>query len=350
MDRLQSMRVFVKVADSGSFVRAAERLELNNAVVTRHVADLEAHLGAKLLHRTTRTLSLTEVDRAYLEKCRTILDEIDEADAIASARTTQVSGLLRLAAPVSFGMHALGPMLMTFREKHPDMVVDLTLTDRPVDLIEDGYDLALVWESLGLAQGLVGRRLRSDSVGLYAAPGYLENFGIPEGPDELGEAHFCLNLSHTDVREHWMLTGPAGAVKTRVNSGFFCNHVDMLRLAARKGCGITPLPDFMVREDVAAGLLVRVLPDYAMPPLNVSLVYLSRKFMQAKVRALIDHLVEETERRIANGPQEPRNFRPAGKSLEKAAARAAEKAAENAAGKTAGKAAAGGLAKTTAVS
>lgn len=179
MDRLQSMRVFVKVADNGSFSRAAVQMDLSAAVVTRHVAELESHLGVRLLNRTTRSLSLTGAGQAYLERCRQIIDDIDETDARISSASRDPKGTLRVMAPVSFGVRNLSPLIRRYQAQHPNVFVDLTLTDHLIDIVEDGYDCAILLSRMVHSENLISRRLAETHVMVCASPAYLAEHGVP---------------------------------------------------------------------------------------------------------------------------------------------------------------------------
>ena len=173
MDRLQSMRVFAKVVELGSFARAAQQLEMSNAVVTRYVADLESHLGTRLLNRTTRSLSLTDAGETYLQRCAQILEDVEEAESIVTARSQSLSGTLRLVAPVMFGLHLLPKTLERFHQLYPDVVFDVQLSDRMIDIVEEGRDVGVMLSDLGLGSHLVARPLISAEIILCASPGYL---------------------------------------------------------------------------------------------------------------------------------------------------------------------------------
>ena len=181
MDRLQSMRVFVKVADNGSFARTAAQMDLSAAVVTRHVAELESHLGVRLLNRTTRSLSLTGAGQVYLERCRQIIDEVDEADALISSASRDPKGTLKVVAPVSFGLRNLAPLVKKYQEMHPKVVVDLTLTDRAIDLVEEGYDCGILLTRMINSESLISRVLAETRVMLCASPAYIAEHGEPDG-------------------------------------------------------------------------------------------------------------------------------------------------------------------------
>jgi len=212
MDRLQSMRVFVKVADNGSFARTAAQMDLSAAVVTRHVAELESHLGVRLLNRTTRSLSLTGAGQVYLERCRQIIDEVDEADALISSASRDPKGTLKVVAPVSFGLRNLAPLVKKYQELHPKVVVDLALTDRAVDLVEEGYDCGILLTRMINSESLISRVLAETRVMLCASPAYIAEHGEPVTPQELGE-HGVLGLPNDIWSEDRVFSGPDGEVQ-----------------------------------------------------------------------------------------------------------------------------------------
>jgi len=285
MDRFAAMEAFVAVVETGSFVRASERLGTSTTTVSRLVAELEAHLNARLLHRTTRKLALTDVGRAYYQQCASLLDDLAEAEAAVSADTVAASGLLRVSAPVSFGIRHLGPLLPRFRREQPNVSLELALNDRTVDLVEEGHDLAIRIRSQ-LADSLVARPLAPVRLVVCASPAYLERHGTPRTPADLAR-HQCLLYSYTEQPNLWTLGGQTVAV----NGFLTANNGDVLRLAALEGEGIVRQPTFLVGEDLSAGRLVQLLPDYPTPSATAYAVYPSRRHLSAKVRAFVDFLV-----------------------------------------------------------
>lgn len=289
MDRLQSMEVFVKVVEAGSFARAAERLDLSNAAVTRHVAALEAHLGTRLLHRSTRRLSLTDTGRAFHERCVQLLADLEEAEAVAGAAAARPSGLLKLNAPVSFSILHLAPLLPRFLALYPEVSLEVALSDRVVDLVEEGYDLGI---RIGreLRTNLVARVLAPARLAACASPAYLEKHGVPRLPEDLAR-HNCLTYTYWTAREEWQFAAPDGRLQSvPVKGSFHANNGDLLRLAALDGVGIAMQPSFIVGEDLRAGRLLPLLPGYTPPRLTVWAVYASRRQLSAKVRSLVDFL------------------------------------------------------------
>ena len=291
MDTLTSMRVFAAVVEAGSFAAAAERLGLSRAMVSKHVAQLEQHLGTRLLHRTTRRLGLTAVGASYHERCIQILADLAEAEASAAQQTLTPRGTLRLAMPVSFGVRHLGPLIARYLERHPDVGLDAVLSDRQVDLVEEGLDLA-IRISHSPEPGLVARRLANARVVLCAAPAYLERHGTPTHPDQLRQ-HNCALYVYSSAGSEWTLQGPDGSHRVKVGGQFRANNGDLLRQLAIEGLALLRQPHFLVGDDLRAGRLVELLPDWRIEPLGIYAVYPSRKLLSAKVRSFVDFMAEE---------------------------------------------------------
>ncbi len=291
MDVLAASRVFVQVVDSGSFARAAAALELSNAAVTRQVAALEAHLGARLLNRTTRRMSLTDAGEDFQQRARAILEQVAEAEAVAAQGTKNPVGLLRVSAPLSYGMSHLAPVLARFRQRYPQLRLDVDLSDRIVDLTHEGVDVALR-VATRLAPGVVSRRLAGLDVVVCAAPAYLRRRGTPRRPAELA-AHDTLSFSYLWAGDDWPFTDPDGNHETvRVNSAVHSSNGELLRELAIAGGGIILQPRFIVEDALRAGALVPVLERYRTLDLNLYAVYLSRSYLPSRVRVFIDFLVD----------------------------------------------------------
>ncbi|QTD89887.1 LysR family transcriptional regulator [Burkholderia anthina] len=291
MDHLQSMRVFVKVADLGSFARAASAMDISNAVATRHVADLEGRLGTRLLNRTTRSLSLTESGQVYLERARQILDELEDVEQMVVARNHEPVGTLRIVVPVVFGLHNLAPVLQSYTENFPKVVPDLTLVDRQVDLVEEGFDVGIVVTRQMRSASIVTRRLTTGCMTVCATPSYLEKHGVPTHPEQLAE-HPALSLPTEYWGDERVFTGPDGEVRVRPTNVIVANNTAMLRQCALLGMGVAILPSYLIGGDIARGALVRLLPDFRLPQVEINIAYPSRRHLPAKVRTFIDHLVE----------------------------------------------------------
>lgn len=290
MGRLAAMEAFVAVVEAGSFARASERLGISTTSASRLVSTLEAHLDARLLHRTTRRLSLTDAGRVYYQHCTTLLSDLAEAEAAVSADNRVASGLLRVSAPVSFGTRHLAAMLPRFRQEQPKVSLELSLNDRVVDLVEEGHDLA-VRISNQLPTSLVARPLAPIRIVVCAAPAYLERHGRPRAPDDLSR-HQCLLYSYSDPVDQWNFTGPNGPQQVPVSGFLTANNGDVLRMAALAGEGIVRQPSFIVGGDLLSGRLVPLLESYATPLQMAYAVYPSRRHLAARVRAFIDFLAE----------------------------------------------------------
>ncbi len=298
MDLFAATRVFVQVVDSGSFARAAQALDLSNAVVTRQVAALEAHLGARLLNRTTRRMSLTGAGEDFHGRARSILEQFAEAEAVAAQGTRSPVGLLRLSAPLSYGISHLAPVLARFREQHPQLRLDVDLSDRRVDLANEGVDVALRIATR-LDPGIVSRRIVALDAVVCAAPSYLQRRGQPRKPAELAE-HDTLSFSYLWAGDEWPFTGPDGRrEQVRVDPSVHSSNGELLRELAIAGGGIILQPRFIVEQALRAGTLVPVLESYRTLDLNLYAVYLSQRFLPNKVRVFIDFLVETLGKRAA---------------------------------------------------
>lgn len=291
MDRFEEMRVFAAVVDAGSFVGAAQPLEMSKPTVSRQVADLEARLGVRLLHRTTRKLSLTPEGEVFYARCKELLENVDEAEAEISARSGEARGLLKVNVPVTFGLLHLAPLWPEFMELHPQVTLDVTLADRVVDLVEEGFDMAVRIARLP-SSSLISRRIAWTRMVLCASPGYLRRRGAPTHPTELS-GHDVMAYSLLSTGETWEFTGPdSEAVSVRVQPRMRTNSGDTCRMAALRHKGIVLQPSFLVGPDLQAGTLVELMPEYRSFELGVYAVYPSRKFVSPKVRLLIDFLAD----------------------------------------------------------
>lgn len=290
MDRLQTLRVFVNVVEHGGFARAGVVMNMANAVVSRHVADLETHLGARLLNRTTRRLSLTETGQAYLEKARQILDMFDEADAVAGADAKQAKGTLRIFAPTSFGKSQLSRMLPEYVKTHPNVKLEVTLSDRAVDIVQHGYDVGIFTDFQKFDASMVVRQLAVSEVVVCASPEYVRRHGAPQHPEDLTN-HVCLNLSFEELRHGWTFR-PDGKTQQKVpiTSRVTSNDGDLLRDCALAGVGIMLRASFTVNDDLTSGRLVRLLPEHRIRQLNVVMAYPSRRQVPAKLRSFVDFM------------------------------------------------------------
>lgn len=288
MNLFQAIEAFVKVAELGSYTRAAETMEQSRTMVSKHVMDLEDHLGVRLLNRTTRRLSLTEAGTNYLERARTLLTLLEEAQQEAGSLGARPRGRLRVNVPVAFGTRHVAPALGTYMDAYPEVDVELTLNDRVVDLVEEGYDMAIRIGRLA-DSSLVARRLAPCRVVVCAAPSYLERHGTPRHPEDL-VGHNCLCYSYDPGRDEWSFEGPEGAVSVRVHGRMSSNNGEALTAAAVAGVGIIVKPTFIVGPALRAGQLVELMPGYRIPDLGMHAVYPGNRYVPAKVRTFIDHL------------------------------------------------------------
>jgi DNA-binding transcriptional LysR family regulator len=294
MDALRQLEAFVAVVRAGSYVKAAERQETSKAVLSRQVLELETRLGTRLLNRTTRRLSLTETGAAYFERCVQILDDLREADAAAGATTATARGRLRINAPLTFGNLHLAPLWGEFLKLHPAVELDITLTDRVVDLVEEGFDLAVRIAPTGRlpSSSLVARTIADDRIVLCASPGYLRGAPALTHPADLA-AHAVMAYAWWSGGDTWQFSGADGATadvtvrpRLRTNSGDTC------RAAALADQGVIYQPAFLVGPDLRAGRLVELLSDWRGPTLDIHAVYPSRTHLSGKVRAMVDFLAQ----------------------------------------------------------
>lgn len=289
MDRIAGMQVFARVAELGSFVRAAEALGLSTTVVSRRVQQLEARLGARLLQRTTRRLSLTEAGREYLARAQAILAALEAAEALTLESRTQASGTLRVSAPVSFGIRHLAPRLGAFARAQPGVRPDLALADRVIDLVEEGIDVA-IRIGRALQPTLVARPLTTTRLMVCASPEYLQRHGAPATPAALRE-HRVLGYAYAATGDTWHFRQDGREVQVRTQPVLRSNNGDLLLAAAEQGLGLVLQPGFLVADALRAGRLRRVLAGHEGPALTVHAVYPAREFLPAKTRVFVDFLV-----------------------------------------------------------
>lgn len=294
MDRALEMQVFCTVVDKGSFVGAAEPLNMSKAAVSRHVNALEERLGVRLIQRTTRRLSLTDEGRQFHHQAREVLALMDQAEEAVTSTSPVPAGVLRVNAPVSFGVLHLAPAWADFIRLHPKIELDISLNDRQVDLVEEGFDAAVRIARME-SSSLIGRRLAGTRMCLCASPGYLARHPAIVDLADL-EQHNVIAYTHFSSGNEWHFTGPAGSESVRTRSTVRCNNGDTCRSITVAGGGISLQPSFMVSDDLRSGVLVEVLPQYQSVELGVYIVYPTRKHLSPKVRALINFLVERFAR------------------------------------------------------
>jgi DNA-binding transcriptional LysR family regulator len=291
VDKFQEMASFVAVVEAGSFVGAADATGLSKAAVSRHVGELEQRLGARLLHRTTRRLSLTDDGQLFFARAKEMLAAVDEAESEISSRSGEPSGRLRINAPLSFGVLHLAPLWPHFAQLYPKVSLDIELSDRVVDLVEEGYDLAVRITNLPNSQ-LVSRQLATTRMVCCASPAYLAQHGTPTHPVELAQ-HEVISYSYFAARDEWTFTAPDDTpVVVRTHVRIHANNGDTCRAAALEHQGIILQPDFIIADDLRRGDLVELLPTWRAMTLGIHAVYPSRKHLPIKTRRLVDFLVE----------------------------------------------------------
>lgn len=290
MDRLTAMQVFVSVIESGSFVRAAERMHLSTTAASRHIADLEKHLGARLLQRSTRRLSLTETGGLYFERCRQILTDLDEADTLANEGAAQPKGKLRVSLPHSFGLRYVAPRIPEFCRRYPGMQLEVNFSDRIVDLVEDGIDVA-IRISTKLQNTLIARRLAAIRMAVCASPAYLAEMGAPQNPEDLRD-HRCLTYDYAPFGDTWHFRRDEETVAVPVKSAFRTNSGDMSRLAALAGQGVVLQPTFLVGDDLRSGRLIQLLKQFELPEPAAYAVYPGGARRSARVKMFVEYFVE----------------------------------------------------------
>lgn len=290
MDKFLEMRTFVGVVDAGSFVGAADALEISKPAVSRHVGELEARLGVRLLQRTTRKLSLTGEGEVFYARCKELLANMEEAEAEITSHSGEAAGLLKLSVPVTFGELQLAPLWAKFMARHPKVSLDVTLSDRTVDLVDEGFDAAVRIARLP-SSSLISRKLSSTRLVLCASPDYIKRHGMPEHPQELAR-HTVLAYTLLAMGESWELEGPEGPVVAKVAPRFRTNSGDTCRTGALQHLGIILQPTFLVGEDLRSGALVEVMPKYRSIEIGVYAVYPTRKHVSPKVRMLVEFLAQ----------------------------------------------------------
>lgn len=290
MDRLDDMLAFIKVVDTKSFTAAADRLNLSKSVVSRRIAELENRLGARLLNRTTRKLSLTEVGQAYYERCSRILADLEEAEQAVADLHAAPRGRLRVNAPLSFGFVHLAPAIAEFMRRYPSIEIDMDLNDRVVDLIDEGYDLAVRIGRLR-DSSLIAKRLAPSRQVICASPAYLEKHGTPTRPEDLTN-HNCLIYTNVPTAEQWQFRDGTETRSVRVSGTLRANNGDLLRAAAIAGLGIVILPTFLCGDALSSGQLQCILLDHTTQEGNVYALYPQNRHLSPKVRAFVDFLAE----------------------------------------------------------
>ncbi|WP_028534477.1 LysR family transcriptional regulator [Paludibacterium yongneupense] len=293
MDKLTSMSVFARSAELGSFAAAAQALGMSAQMVAKHVASLEASLGVTLLNRTTRRQHLTDIGRAYYDRCKLVLAEVDGADSLAQQMLSQPQGVLRVSAPVTFGVFSLTPFVTRYLARYPEVKLDLSLSDRFVDPVEEGFEILIRIGELE-DSSLIARPLAPYKLLVCASPSYLAERGIPETPEDLS-LHDCLAYSHwsSTMPCRWVFRQNGIAQEIQVSGRLRSDNWKALLHAATEGFGITMGPADVLAAEIQAGRLVRILPDHEGPSRPMHVLYPSNRRPTAKIRSFIDALIAE---------------------------------------------------------
>ena len=310
MDRFQSLSVFAKVVEQGGFARAAERLQLSASAVSRHVAELESHLGVRLLNRTTRKLSLTESGQAFHERTVQLLADLEEAEVAVASSAMSPRGTLRLTCPIAFGEWQVAPAIAAFSARYPQLKFDVELSDRMVDLVEEGFDLAIRIGSSS-SQALIARRIGETRLVCVASPAYLARHGAPKVPQDLAR-HRCVVYANQSPRDAWRFADARGVEHVvRIAGPAMSNNGRFLAALATCGMAISMEPDIMVRDELKSGRLVELLASYRPPAIPIHAVYPSRRHLSAKVRLFVDFIAQRFAGENADGRVAGRSARTA---------------------------------------
>jgi DNA-binding transcriptional LysR family regulator len=289
MDRIAGVQLFIRVVETGSFSKAAGEAGITQPTATKAVAAMEARLGARLLHRSTRGVTPTEVGALYYEKCKLIARDIEEADNLAALLQSRVGGTLRISTSVGFGRRVMVPVVLRYMREHPGVMIDLSFDDRYVNLVEQGVDLAVRMGRLA-DSSLGARYLGMNPWTMVAAPSYLRSKGTPKMPKELAK-HACLIYSSVQGDDRWSFTSPGGEeVSVPVKGPLRSNNLSTLLAAARAGMGIAVLPWYVARESVAERVVQSVMTDYVLPAQEMHAVFPSPKLVPSKVTSFIGFL------------------------------------------------------------
>jgi len=288
MDRIDAMRAFVTVVNEGTFTRAADRLELSPQLVSKYVSQLEQHLGVRLLNRTTRKIHLTEAGASYHLRAQQILNDIDDTENELGDLQTEARGLLRISAPTSFAIHHMATLLSRFQQAHPAVGIDLQLSDRKVDIVEEGFDIALRIGHLK-SSSLIAKRIAPVRVVMCASPDYLNRYGIPRSPEDLRDHRF-LSYSYMDLDASQPLLRELQHSGRNHSRDMISNNGDVLVAAATAGAGIALQPTFIAGNGIMKGELQVILADHEPEPLALYAVYAHRQLLASKVRSFIDFI------------------------------------------------------------
>ena len=294
MDRFENMETFIKVVDAGSMSAAADRMGVAKSAVSRRLKELEGHLGVELFHRTTRRLNLTDTGRTFYQQAVRILEDVLEAELATTQAHGELQGSLKIALPMSFGIMHMGPAINDFLQEHPKIEFDLDFNDREVDLIQEGFDLAIRIANLP-DSSLIARRLAPIQQAVFASPDYLDHYGTPKSPDEL-QHHQCLAYSLINDHKTWRFQdNNSQEIKISITPHLKASVGEFLRDAAVNGHGISVLPTFIVYKEIENGALVPVLTDYIPNPISAYAIYPQTRHLSQRVRQFVDFLVKRFE-------------------------------------------------------
>ncbi len=288
MDKIANMQAFATVGASGNFAEAARRLGLANSVISKRIKDLEDFLGVQLFQRTTRKVSLTEAGYNYLEYVRRVLDEMEEVESAIRYKAEKPVGTIKMSAPLSFGLQTLAPAITSYLEKYPQVDIKTYLSDRRVDLVTEGFDLAIRIGKLE-DQSLIARKLGNVRRVVCASPAYFKKHGIPQSPADL-KNHNCLSYLNLAEGKAWPFMMDGKRIMQGVSGNFLSDNGDLLYQAAKSGCGITLLPTFIIHESLKNGALAIALEDFEEKDFDVYAVYQHTRHLSTRIRTFIDHL------------------------------------------------------------
>lgn len=294
MDRLTAMEVFVRIVETGSFSAVGRELGMTQPTVSKQLSALERQLKTRLLNRSTRQLSLTEAGSTYYESCKRIIDTVREAEGNLGLLQTQLTGVLRINTSIGLGHQYLGHLVLKFQQQHPGLSIDLGYTDRYVDLVEEGIDVAIRVGRLD-DSSLVARRIGSTLRSVVATPAYLAKNGVPGRPEDLAQ-HNCLLYAYLSTGNEWVFRGTEGLISVKVSGNFRANNGEAIKQAVMADLGVAAMPDWFVQQDLDEGRLISILADYAPGLAEINAVYPSARHVSAKVRVFTEFLQAEFQK------------------------------------------------------
>jgi len=291
MDRLGAMEMFVRIVETGNFSAVARQLGTTQPTISKQLTALEKQLRTRLLNRSTRSLSLTEAGATYYERCRRIIDEVRDAEGALGQLQSALAGTLHVNGSIALGQIFLAPLVLRFQRQYPELAIELSLSDRYIDLVEEGVDVAVRIGRLA-DSNLVARRLGSTRRVLVATPAYLAAHGTPKRPEDLAH-HSCLLYAYLSSGNEWTFKGPEGEIRVRVQGNFKANNGEAIRQALLANVGVAMSPDWLIHDKLESGEVVALLPEFAPPPLDINAVYPSGRHVSTKVRTFIEFLHNE---------------------------------------------------------